>query len=229
MRYKTCTEYWLDPERRAFRGEFEAMYRDIDDPWGCQAGACSKNNRRFADLLFADRRYARVLDLGCGLGAFTVYLRERNGGGAFIGCDVSATAVCKASAACPEITFYCRDVLRESLDGLGRFDLVILSEILWYILADLPGVFAGVARILAPGGVVGVHQYFPTEQRFGRDVVDGLDGFLAFVRRATPFVVTRKDVVAVPDGAVLLAICGREADAVQGGAPDGEGRSCRCP
>lgn len=75
MKYKNCTDYctdyWLDIGKMTLRGEFEEMYRDIDDPWGCYEGADSLNNRIFAELLFDRRKFKRVLDIGCGLGGFT--------------------------------------------------------------------------------------------------------------------------------------------------------------
>jgi hypothetical protein len=40
------------------------MYRDISDPWGCQKGAMSLNNRIFTEMVFDGRNFEkRMLDV----------------------------------------------------------------------------------------------------------------------------------------------------------------------
>jgi len=210
VKYKSCTEYWLDTETCSFRGQFEEMYRDIDDPWGCQAGCLSLNNRLFAEILFEGRQhYKRILDVGCGLGGLTSYLARRNGGGEVLGCDISETAVNKACSLFPEVSFRCLDVLRDHPEQLGTFDLVTISEVLWYILDDLQGVFGRLHEVLSPGGVLGIHQFFPAQQRFGKDIIDGLEGFERMMHEHTAFSLATKVTSHVADGLVLLATFNR--------------------
>ena len=38
MKYTSQKEYWVDPLTGEHRNDFDEMYRDIDDPWGCRQG-----------------------------------------------------------------------------------------------------------------------------------------------------------------------------------------------
>lgn len=208
--YKTCTEYWLDPQTGAFRGEFEAMYRDIEDPWGCDAGTSSLNNQIFIDIIFnGNRRFDKILDIGCGLGGLLNTIMVRNQGGYALGLDVSQTAIQKAKGRYPGLNFDCRNILKDELDE-GDFDLVVLSEVLWYILDDLPLFFARVSNLMSATGCLAIHQYFPAEQRFGRERIDGLPGFLNFMERQTSL--SRQHVYTSHhhDGLVLLSTFHKE-------------------
>lgn len=93
---------------------------------------------------------------------------------------------------------------------LGRFDAVVLSEIIWYLLEDMDGVFAKVSAALEPGGVLGVHQFFPTVQRYGKDVLDGVHGFEQFMTRNRQFTPIKTALRPAADGAVLLATYAKE-------------------
>ncbi len=189
-KYPSCTEYWLNTEDMTFRGEFETMYEDIEDPWGCAAVADSLNNRLFLEILFSEREFKRILDVGCGLGAFTQRVKERQPEARVSGCDISATAIRKAGAAYREIDFFVLDIQKEEIPG--QYDLVILSEVLWYILDNVGEVFAKIRAALRPGGLLAIHQYFPDEQRYGAEIIPGAEGFDCFIESRTPFRYERK-------------------------------------
>ena len=204
-RYKSCTEYWVDPETGKFRGDFENMYRDIDDPWGCESSKSSLNNRLFLDLIFdGDRKFERVLDVGCGLGGLLSTIRARNGGGEILGVDVSSAAIEKASKRYPEMRFRQANIVTDDL-GVANFNLIAVSEVLWYILDDLPKFYDRLAALLAKGGTLAIHQYFPAQQRFGRDKLDGDYGYLKFMRGRAEL--TKEHLIRAdhPDGHVMLA------------------------
>lgn len=186
------------------------MYRDIADPWGCETGKSSLNNEIFLDIIFdANRRFDKILDIGCGLGGLLNAVKQRNQGGYVLGVDVSRTAIQKAKERYPELHFDCRNIAKERLEE-GDFDLVVLSEVLWYILDDLPSFFSRVAAMLRPAGLLAIHQYFPAEQRFGRERIDGLPGFLQFMERQRPLLRRHMYTNHPPDGIVLLSIFERE-------------------
>lgn len=209
-KYDSCTEYWLNTHEGTFRGEFEAMYRDIEDPWGCDAGNSSLNNRVFIDTIFDARHsFDRILDIGCGLGGIAKSIKVRNEGGHVLGIDVSATAVRKAKERHPDLDFRCHNILKSELQ-INNFDLVVLSEVLWYVLEDLPLFFLRVSNMMPEGGVLAMHQYFPSEQRFGRETIDGLSGFLNFMNSRTSFALKKMFTSHLQDGLVLLSTFQKE-------------------
>jgi len=115
-----CTEYWLGSKTGTFRGELEAMYRDIEDPWGCEAGKSSTNNKIFVDIIFDNNlHFVRVLDIGCGLGGLLNAIKVRNWGGYVLGLDVSQSAIQKAKNFYPNMNFNCHDLLQEELSDGG--------------------------------------------------------------------------------------------------------------
>lgn len=204
-KYSSCTEYWLDTKSGAFRGEFEAMYRDIEDPWGCEAGKSSLNNLIFLDIIFGgDRRYGRILDIGCGLGGLLDAIKRKNVGGYVLGLDISQTAIEKAGRRYPDLEFRCQNILETELRD-RNFDLIVLSEVLWYVLSDLPRFFDRVSSMMSATGSLAVHQYFPAEQRFGREQIDGLPGFLDFMERRAVFSRQHMFTSHHDDGLVLLS------------------------
>ena len=157
------------------------------------------------DIIFcANRRFDRVLDVGCGLGGLLNTVKQRNEGGYVLGIDVSETAIQKAKERYPELRFDCRNIAKESLEE-SDFDLVLLSEVLWYILGDLPSFFSRIAAMMRPTGLLAIHQYFPAEQRFGREWIDGLPGFLQFMEKRQPFLRRSMYTEHHPDGLVLLS------------------------
>lgn len=89
------------------------------------------------------------------------------------------------------------------------FDLIVFSEAIWYILDGIERVFQKVSNALSEKGMIGIHQYFPFNQRFGKAIINGISGFEDFVINQTNFQISKKVVSYVSDGGVLLAILER--------------------
>ena len=174
MKYQNQSEYWI-------RGEFEAMYQDIDDPWGCHANSDSLENKIFRSLILENDRqsYKKVLDIGCGMGDGTHRLFCSLNKAHVTGIDISATAIEKAVSKYPDLKFETKNIMVEQI-GTG-FDLVILSEVLWYILDDLNGVWMKILSSLQPNGILAIKQYFPDCQKYGNQIIDGLADFENFL------------------------------------------------
>ena len=208
-KYKNCTEYWLNSQTGSFRGEFEPMYQDIDDPWGCEAGKSSLNNQVFLDIIFnTNQPFKKILDIGCGLGGLLNTIKSRNNGGHVLGLDVSPTAIRKAKEKYPNLDFLCQNILKQELHE-SNFDLIVLSEVLWYILEDLPLFISRVSNMMPIQGLLAIHQYFPTDQHFGREHIDGLAGFLNFMEH-TSFSKQHMFTSHHQDGLVLLSTFQKE-------------------
>ncbi|WP_461224014.1 class I SAM-dependent methyltransferase [Lacticaseibacillus suihuaensis] len=95
----------------------------------------------------------RVLDLGCGYGWHCRYAAE-HGAASVIGVDSSERMLAKARSQTDNahITYLQAD-LASFVHPAASFDLVISSLALHYV-ADLTGLMARIATMLAPGGTV---------------------------------------------------------------------------
>lgn len=205
MKYKSCIDYWIDTSNYTFRGEFDEMYRDIDDPWNDEKAIHALDNRLFLEILAERGKYRRILDIGCGLGGFADHIRRRLCVNEIIGCDVASTAIEKARTLYPKVEFRCVNIITDEISTLGDFDLIIMSRALWYILKGVKGVFEKISKSLTLDGLFGFHQHFPDEQHFGREVIDGFQGFERFLSSQTPFEYCTK-VIRYFDGIVLYSI-----------------------
>ena len=123
-----------------FVGEFEKMYQDCENPWHQMEEANISYSR--ADTVNSIHRLKlkNVLEVGCGLGYFTAYLAERCHEVCLTGMDISDTAIKKAKTTFPQLSFFQGDL--NSLDEavLKRYDGIIFSEIMWYILVFLDSI-----------------------------------------------------------------------------------------
>jgi len=96
------------------------------------------------------RKFARVLDIGCGTGLMGEAIRDR--AGELCGVDISAKMVEMAGRK----NLYDRLVVGELLESLGNeanpFDLVLAADVFVYF-SDLKPVFAAVKERLSPSGL----------------------------------------------------------------------------
>lgn len=111
---------------------FETLYRADGDPWGFASSPYERDKYR-ATLEALDRpRYGSALEIGCAIGVMTAQLAERCD--TVLGLDGSATALAEAARRCSR---HPHVVLHEGIvpDGFpaGRFDLVVASEVLYYL------------------------------------------------------------------------------------------------
>lgn len=172
-----------------FIGEFEQMYQHVADPWRCveQTGAF-KNDLLIGSLRHVGGQVKRALDVGCGLGALTERLRQALPWAEWHACDVSPTAVERASRDYPLARFFvhdlsCPETLPFEPDSL---DLITMAEVMWYVLPHLSSILGQFHRLLRPGGHLMVLQYFlpPEEQQYGKEVVASPNDLLRFARQA---------------------------------------------
>lgn len=102
--------YVFDTAERQFVGRFEEMYQDERekgfDSW-------QQDDLRPVDLkicldILGQYNFSKVLDVGCGKGAFTQHLKKANN--EVLGLDLSPTAIQRATARYPDIVFRQADV-----------------------------------------------------------------------------------------------------------------------
>lgn len=92
----------------------------------------------------------RVLDYGCGVGAFTAVLRSALPGWEVHGTDISNEALARAEAALPDCRFHRLDEC-ERLSG--SFEFVFSHHVLEHV-SDVQSTAATIANMLVPGGAM---------------------------------------------------------------------------
>ena len=131
---------------------FDALYRTDIDPWDFRTSDYERD--KYAATLDAlpRPRYARALEVGCSIGELTRRLRER--ADRVLGLDVSGVAIVEARRVhgdVPGLDFAVLEVPGRWPDG--AFDLIVLSEVLYFLEPDeIDGLAVRVAGALAPGG-----------------------------------------------------------------------------
>lgn len=133
---------------------FDAMYRSDPDPWGFATSPYER--AKYAATLDAlgGRRFASGVEIGCSIGVLTQALAARCD--ALLGIDISAAPLAAARARCahlPQLRFAQMAVPLEW--PTGRFDLVVLSEVLYFLSpADIALLARRTRASLMPDGIV---------------------------------------------------------------------------
>ncbi len=154
---------------------FEAMYAADPDPW--RFATSDYEREKYAATLAAlpDRRFAHALEVGCSIGVLTRQLAGRCDD--LLALDVAEAALAQARARCPGVRFERRAIPDEW--PAGRFDLIMFSEVLYYL--DAAGITATAAKAVAalqPGGcILLVHYLGGTDYPSTGD--EAADGFTA--------------------------------------------------
>ncbi|BDB45453.1 MULTISPECIES: SAM-dependent methyltransferase [Mycobacterium] len=133
------------------------MYADAQDPWQLSSRWYEQRKYAITVALLPRSRYRHAFEPGCSIGALTTLLAARCE--RITAVDVAEAAVTGADARLRE--HGCRDrvsLSRGSLDErwpAGPFDLVVLSEVAYYLNADtLATVLRRECPRLAPGATV---------------------------------------------------------------------------
>jgi predicted O-methyltransferase YrrM len=140
---------------------FDQMYADADDPWELSTRWYEQRKYAITLAMLPKRRYRHAFEPGCSIGTLTAQLALR--------CDhVTAVDVAEAAVRSADVRLKragCRErvtLARSSLDAAwppGPFDLLVLSEVAYYLEADtLVGVLERECARWEPGtNVVAAH------------------------------------------------------------------------
>jgi SAM-dependent methyltransferase len=117
--------------KRAQDETFEDRWR-AGDPWDLETSVLDQQNYARQLALIADRRYGRVLEIGCAAGAFTrrlAPLADR-----ILAVDVAPAAIERAQGEVPaNVEFRVGDVMELDPVAEGPWDLVVMSETIYYV------------------------------------------------------------------------------------------------
>lgn len=157
---------------------FEALYAADPDPWKFRTSEYEAAKYAATLAALPRDRYPSALEVGCSIGVLTKLLAPRCD--RLLAIDSSARALATARRHCgplPGLDFQQREVPRQW--PAGRFDLILLSEVIYYWDAeDLVRVAQQARRALRPGGeILLVHWIGTTDYPLSGDAA--VESFLA--------------------------------------------------
>jgi SAM-dependent methyltransferase len=141
---------------------FEAMYAESTDPWGFASRWYERRKYALTLAALPRERYARGFEPGCSIGVLTGLLATRCD--SLLATDVAAAAVAEARQALAPYDWVDVAELAVPHDWPeGGFDLIVLSEIGYYLDADdLEVLLDRAVASLEPGGTLAaVHWRHP--------------------------------------------------------------------
>ena len=157
---------------------FEDIYTRTLDPWGFRTSLYEHGKYRATLDILPRPRYRAALEVGCSIGVFTRMLAGRCD--AVLALDTSPRALAEAQRAStdlPHVAFGEATLPRDFPDG--RFDLIVLSEVLYYLSRpDLALLAQRCQGALEQGGqMVLCHWLGETDYPLGGD--EAADAFIA--------------------------------------------------
>jgi trans-aconitate methyltransferase len=139
---------WTEPVSQTW---LEELYTADPDPWNFTHSEYERAKYAATLAALPPGQFANALEIGCSIGVFTRELAQRCG--ALLAIDASEAALAKARELCPGVTFERRFVPAEWPPG--KFDLIVFSEILYFLDRAAIRATAEVAmENLRPGGTI---------------------------------------------------------------------------
>ena len=137
---------------------FSGIYASDPDPWRFTTSAYERDKYAATLAALPRARYRAAFEPACSIGVFTHALSERCD--RLLAADLVAAAVAAARARCadrPHVEIHQGAVPADWPEG--RFDLIVLSEFLYFLApADLATLARQVGEAIEPGGdIVLVH------------------------------------------------------------------------
>ncbi|TYC52502.1 methyltransferase domain-containing protein [Rhodobacterales bacterium] len=125
-----------------WRDHFETLYRTSEDPWNYETSIYERE--KYAETLrcLGGRRYLHGIEIGCSIGVLSADLAplcQR-----FTGVDLNERAASRARARLSPLPG--TEIVVAEIPGswpAGRYDLIVLSEVLYFLSEDQIGMLAG--------------------------------------------------------------------------------------
>lgn len=166
------------PVERVSDAHFEERYRATSDPWRLEDRWYERRKRALTLACLTRPRYRRAFEPACGPGLLTALLADRCD--ALVAADVSPTAVAVASRRVGHLDHVAVRVMAvPDAWPEGRFDLIVLGEVGYYLREPGIAVLRDVAtaHLTDDGELLAVH-YRPDadEHLTNGDIVHGVLG-----------------------------------------------------
>src|SRR5687767_8260034 len=120
-----------DPRARAQKF-FEDLWQR-GDYWELETSAYERERHDALLAALGPRRYARVLEIGCGAGVFTRRLAPL--ADHVLAIDVAPAAIARARATRgePHVEFAVADVMEYTFKRAAPFDLIVMAETIYFV------------------------------------------------------------------------------------------------
>ena len=132
---------------------FNRLYATNPDPWNFTGSAYERQKYDATIGALQSRRFAAGFEVGCSIGVLTARLAVQCD--QLLAIDIAPAALAQAEQRCAALgntRFECRRV-PEEWPG-GRFDLIVLSEVLYFLTpADIARVAARACAAIAGTGI----------------------------------------------------------------------------
>jgi SAM-dependent methyltransferase len=172
-----------------FIGAFEEMYQNIEDPWNHGNATAIQYDL----VLLLIRRHSicrdggKVLDIGCGKGAFTARISETLPRCSITGIYISTTAIqfARKTYGNRGIEFSPIDIQEDYHKIQSQFDLIVISQLVWYILPTIREIMEYlVDKVLAENGYLIINQAFykPEEQTYGKEIISTVEDLTGYIK-----------------------------------------------
>ncbi len=161
-----------------FIGKFDEMYKACNDPWSQDDLDAPHNLHKklsISLLKYLGVKPTKILDIGSGKGKFTAYLHMNLASKETYAIDISPTAIEIATKCFPDINFIvCEHIKMKDIIPLHYFDLIVISELFWYILPSINDFIRKLRLFLKDeSSIVMVIQHFyqKGEQKYGKGIM----------------------------------------------------------
>lgn len=170
-----------------FIGDFESLYKSEEDPWEQSAIKSDESSNEMGNFYKISRHKLldfiephantsdSICECGCGTGHVTKSLALKFSQQSIYGCDISKTAIKKASDLFNDIDFFQHDILSSPLPK--KYNFLILSNILWYVIHDFENLINNSLDSLdrgKPSYLIVQNALFKSEQKYCKEIVDSI-------------------------------------------------------
>ncbi len=142
------------------RAYFDALYEENDDPWSFRTRWYEARKRLLTMAALPEERYGSTFEPGCSIGILTDELAVRSD--RVVAMDVSAGALRQAARRVPPNVQLRQGAVPADWPP-GRFDLVVLSEVGYYLDRDACGLLADRA-MSSTQDLIAVHWRHPVRE-----------------------------------------------------------------
>jgi cyclopropane fatty-acyl-phospholipid synthase-like methyltransferase len=154
---------------------FDALYAKDADPWRFASSDYERAKYQATLDVLPSPRFSRAFEIGCSIGVLTRRLATRCD--SLLAVDVAEAALAQARMRCAELDHVAIRHMRVSQEWPdGRFDLIVFSEVLYYLSpADVARAAERTRESLRQGGtVLLVHYILPTNYPCSGDTASGI-------------------------------------------------------